>query len=196
MGKKLAVFETPAGTVKLSAKGRQAFDALCATAGDGQLAAKVAGLSDRQVRRILAMPGIRDLMRQRARDTVAKGAPMAANRLLALASQDEARKTSLDASLAILGIEGIKPPAAGLQINLGVGFVGCVLADKSTPEEVAQAEKAIGRSGPGYIVNWNPQEATPDRHAGSGGYVLDLRENNDEPQQVPPHPFMRACQDR
>ena len=40
MGKKLTVFETPTGRLKLSAKGLKALDGLCAAAGNIEVAAK------------------------------------------------------------------------------------------------------------------------------------------------------------
>jgi hypothetical protein len=118
---KLATIKTPAGPVRLSGKGRKAFDTLCLTGGCVRLAALDSKLSERQVRRLLAKPGMRELMHQRARDTMALAAPMAADRVRALAMQDETRKVSLDASLAILQTNNIRPPPGhGPSVSLNI----------------------------------------------------------------------------
>jgi hypothetical protein len=112
MSKKRTVLLTAAGPIKLSAQARRAFETLCKTGGNVRLAALDSKLSERHVRRLLAMPGMRDLMHQRARDTMAMAAPMAADRVRALAMQDDAKKVSLDAALAILQTDNIRRPQA------------------------------------------------------------------------------------
>src|SRR5262249_33460220 len=129
---KLAVYQTEAGPVRLSSKGKLAFDALCRTGGDIKLAAAYAQLTERQVRRVLAKPGMQGMMRPRARDILAKHEPMASERVVALMKQDVSRKVALEAAQRILDVGGVKPPAAGPTIKVGVGV------------QV------------GYVVNWEP----------------------------------------
>jgi hypothetical protein len=134
MSKKRTVLLTAAGPIKLSAQARRAFETLCKTGGNVRLAALDSKLSERHVRRLLAMPGMRDLMHQRARDTMAMAAPMAADRVRALAMQDDAKKVSLDAALAILQTDNIRPPPGHgpvVSVNIRAGY----RIDLSEPDE-------------------------------------------------------------
>jgi hypothetical protein len=73
-------------------------------------------------------------MHQRARDTMAVAAPMAADRVRALAMQDDSKKVSLDASLAILQTNNIRPPPGHgprVSVNIRAGY----RIDLSEPDE-------------------------------------------------------------
>jgi hypothetical protein len=165
---KLTCYETEAGQVRLSAKGQKAFEALCATGGKAELAAKLCGLSERQVRRLLAKPQVRAMMSQHARDTIAKAAPLAAAKLVALMSQDESRKVQLEAAVRVLDIQGVKPPQGpGPRVNVGIGIVGgiaglvvCTREQRDAYEQL-KASGALDGSRVGYVVDWSPPEGAP-----------------------------------
>ena len=128
------------------------------------------------MRRILNMPGINDLLRQRARDTVAKAVPMAAAKLVELMQQPDSKKVSFEASQRILDIEGIRPaagPGSRVSVNVGVGFAGVVLNNREDREafEQLKASGAIGGTVAGYVFDLSePEPAKQATH---------------EPEQVP-----------
>jgi hypothetical protein len=167
---KTTTFKTLVGDVKLSAKGVKAFEALCRTGGDVQLAvaylkqnAPSDALCERQLRRIRDKPGLEGLMRAKARHILASHEPMAAERMVQLMKQDDSKKVSFEASRRILDIANIRPPdAPGPQVNIGIGVMPSrhVIDDDMPPEEVKaiKAEWANYR-GPGYLLDWRSDAA-------------------------------------
>jgi hypothetical protein len=169
------VQQTEAGPIKLTARARKAFEALCAVGGNAQLATKLCDLSERQLRRMLAKPEIRALMRQHARDAISKAAPLAAKRMVELMNSDSQR-TAFQASELILATEGVRPappPGVRANINVGVGFSGVVLNTKEDVEAYGKlkASGAIGGHGAGYVVNWS-------------GHAIDVGGPDDPPRQL------------
>jgi hypothetical protein len=118
-------------------------------------AAKAAGMSPRNARRLLAKADFRALVRMRAREIISDAAPRAAKRLDELMTQNESKHVAKDAAIALLGIEGIRPPAgpaAGPLVNLNftAGFT------LRTDEEARQFDEHVKKHGeppgPGYVI--------------------------------------------
>ena len=135
------------------------------------IAAQAAGVSPRTARRLLAKPGFRSLIRQRARDIISNAAPRAAKRLDELMSQDDSKAVSKDAAIALLAIDGIKAPQAPAapiaQVNIGIGVwdpppsgrCGVLETLEDYDYHIAQTKKHGPAQGPGYeLVLGDPKD--------------------------------------
>lgn len=153
---KTRTFKTEAGDVKLTAKGIAALDALCKTGGDVKLAATAAKLSTKQVGRIKAIPAVKAIMIQRARDTIIQHAPKAADKLASL-MDSPSQKVQFESARRILDVANIRPPDAPVpQVNIGIGvFPSRAVINPDTPPEEAKAIRAewANYRGPGYLID-------------------------------------------
>ena len=158
---KLTTYETPAGAVRLSAKGVQAFNALCRTGGDVTLAAAFAKLSTKQVGRIAKMPGIEAMMVQRGRQHLIKLVPKAAEKLGAL-MDSPSQKVQLDAAERVLSVSGITPPAKhpGVSVNVGVQVGYVVNWQPLPPDEPAQHPRRTA-------IDAHAETVSPEAHPGA-----------------------------
>jgi len=177
MSRQLTIIQTPAGPVRVTAKGMTVFDALCRTGGDVTLATSYANaqpgtkVSRRQVQRIAYKPGINAMIVAKARDTITKNTARAASKLVSLMDQDDSKKVSLEASKHLLSVSGIAPPQGpGVSVNVGImSPEGAAWARRTnqtirTREDREEFERlkeqgAFEGSGPvGYVVDWSPQD--------------------------------------
>jgi len=163
MARAVVTLETPAGPVRLTQQGARAFDGLCRTGGDLQLAAAYSGLSTKQVSRIKRMPGVAAAMVQKARQTMVEHSPMAADKVVELMKQDTSLKVSFEAARRVLDVVGVKPPdGPGPQVNIGIGvFPSRHIIDRGAPPEQVKAIKSEWAS------------------YGGSGYLIDLREDHE-----------------
>jgi hypothetical protein len=123
----MITFQTEAGELKLSEKGAKALDALCRTGGDVKLAMAYAKLAERQVRRVKAMPGVKALIVQKARDAITCLTYRAAEKLGTLLDSPS-QKVQFEAAERILAIANIRPPQAPpAAANVTVQFAGYVI---------------------------------------------------------------------
>jgi hypothetical protein len=111
-GRELEVIKAPAKPLKLSRKMREAIELYssgeCRT---WRAAAVRVGLSQEHVSRTIARPEVRAFLRERAARVISGALPRAAARLVELVD-DGSAKVSLDAAKHVLGIDGLRPPAA------------------------------------------------------------------------------------
>jgi hypothetical protein len=155
MARAVVTLETPAGPVRLTQQGARAFDGLCRTGGDLQLAAAYSGLK--------RMPGVAAAMVQKARQTMVEHSPMAADKVVELMKQDTSLKVSFEAARRVLDVVGVKPPdGPGPQVNIGIGvFPSRHIIDRGAPPEQVKAIKSEWAS------------------YGGSGYLIDLREDHE-----------------
>ena len=128
------------------------------------VAAKAANMSRRNASRLLKSPDFRAYIRQRARDIISNATPRAARRLDELMSQDDAKAVAKDAAIALLAIDGIKPPAVPApapttNVHVGIGFSpssghGCSLQTAEDYREFIAHTKKYGwpKGGAGYLM--------------------------------------------
>jgi hypothetical protein len=138
------------------------------------LAAKVVGRCERTASRILKRPDVQKMLDEMARATLALAKGPAAHKLVGL-MDSTSQKVQLDAAKHVLAISNIRPPdGPGTRVTIGIGAFPTrhVLTDEMSPEEVKSIkDEWANYGGPGYLIDWREDRDEPKQveHAQSGG---------------------------